>query len=136
MADRVTRPPQAIEFVLPGDEGKPPHEQTTVVARPLTLRERMAALDDATVIRSEKGERVIVMRQWQRALAIALDCVTDIKNFPAGAAEPWPAAGGERAKEEYLAGMSEADVYHIGEQILERSSPPPTVGNSSRPAPT
>lgn len=122
MAKATRRSVESFQFVLDEDKALPVEEQSTFVLRPLTQAEQMVALDELTTeSRSieRPGERIVKSRSWQQAYGLCLSHIEDVQNFPAGDPKPWPKDQKERR--EYLALLSDTQVFQVGCAIRDRA---------------
>ncbi|HEY4131671.1 MAG TPA: hypothetical protein VGM50_13715 [Gemmatimonadaceae bacterium] len=137
MANEIKRSAETWAYVLQGDRALPPEQQTRFTLRPMTVLERAAAQDD--LIRSftnETGQRVLIRRTRQQTVAIALEHITAIENFPVGAPALWPSD--RTARIAYLERLVDTDVDEIGNEVWRRSlesfAAGTPAGNSLPPA--
>jgi hypothetical protein len=135
MARTNNRATSAFTYVLVSDRELPPEQQTEFVLRPLTVDEYAAAIDGIvrTVVDRE-GTRTVVNRTRQQGIALALDHIIDVHNFPVGSPQPWP---DEREKRrDYLGMLMPADLHEVTEQLYQRAVVGDEEKNFSPPART
>jgi hypothetical protein len=81
-----------------------------------------------------KGGQVIVPRAFQLSREICLTNISDVENFPPGAAQPWPQSRVEREK--YLEQFDDFDLLLIGNEIRNKAVLEDEIKNSSPPKAT
>ena len=126
---RTRRPAESWTYIPRDDRALPPDQQTRITLRPLTLQERMRAIDDQSWVTEDPatGVRSVARRAWQEAFRLATDFIEAVENFPAGAPEPWPA--GRKERQAYLEGMGEDVILEIGNEIINHSMMEPEAKN-------
>lgn len=138
MAKAKKRPAEAWTYVLKADRTLPLDQQSRFTLRPMVYAERAMVQDD--FLRSETrpdGTRVDISRVYRNAGEIALEYIVSIENFPAGAAQAWPATRAER--ERYLEMLDDEQVLELGNETWIRSSmgiDGDAIKNVSTPEPT
>ena len=110
MARRSEAAVESWWYVLEDDRELPKEEQSRFLLRPLSVSERARIYDD--IIGDQN-------RTYQGALDLMYTHVERIENFPAGAAEPWPATRKEREK--YLATFPLTYMAQIGGEIIGKA---------------
>jgi hypothetical protein len=132
MARTNQRATAAFTYVLIGDRELPPEQQTEFVLRPMTVDEHAAAHDGLVrTVYDKDGNRTIVQRTRQQGVAIALEHIVDVHNFPVDKPQPWPE---ERAKRrDFLSLMMPGDVQEVAAEVMRRADVGVEEKNSSRP---
>lgn len=140
MAKKASQIAELIAYVPKDDRALPPEEQSTFKLRPLTQAERLRAFDEMTTTEVRRSGDDVVRwlhdHSWSQARELVLEHLVDVQNFPAGAPVPWPGAGSQAQKEEYLAMIDVYLLYELGEELRTRASVSEAVKGFSGPAPT
>lgn len=120
MAKAVRRPAESWTYVLLDDQRLPVDEQSVWTLRPMTHTERAAAQDDLVRQFIAEGGTFVLSRAKQQGYAIALRHIIAVRNFPAGAAQPWPADHAARVA--FLEQLDDEYVREIADEVFNKST--------------
>lgn len=140
MAIKASRQAEAFTYIPKADRELPVEQQSRFVLRPLSLAERLRAIDELRVVEHRDVDGVVSeivhTRGFQQSGELVRTHLLDAHNFPAGAPERWPADGTRAQQDAYLEQLDEFLILELGNALRERSAMSDAAGNSSAPAPT
>lgn len=124
MPKRVHRSAEAFTYVLLADRGLPADQQSRFRFRPLTVGEKLAALDGLNWVSvAADGTREVMPRAFVQSLQLVLEHLESAENFPTDEPRAWPANGSEEQQLEYLGMLDELDLLELGNEIRHHAAP-------------
>ena len=135
MAQKAARDVEQFSHVLVADQALPVGDQSVFVFRPLTQGERLRMLEGMEVVLVDRasGTRSIKPCGLSQSYEAVLLTLVDVKNFPAGAADPYPLDKGREACARYLEALDDAAVIALGNYVVDRATLGPPEKNSLTP---
>lgn len=134
---RTRRSPESFRYVLPSDRDLPRDQQSVFICKPLTLAERIRALDELTVVQiMPDGSRFEMSRDYQQCFEFALSHLEAVENFPSDDPQEWPVKASRVERERFLDQLDETSIYLIGNEIRVHAVLGEPEKNSSTPTRT
>jgi hypothetical protein len=132
MAKNIKRSAGSFVYTLEADRAQPADQQTEFALRPMTVEEYAIAQDDIVrTIVAPDGTRSIINRTRQQGVAIALEHIVSVRNFPVGSPKDWPTDPAQRRA--YLSEMVADDVQEIAGAVFCQARLGDEEKNSSLP---